>query len=258
MRTLTELLGAPTVERLKFGHGNSKLDAGIITYGIPSGHTCPGARECLAKVRAVTVDGYETRRLTDGPHQQYRCFSASVEAAFATVYAAMQHNWRLLRDAHAEDPRDGMYELLKRDVPRYGRYVRVHTHGDYFNQVYFDAWVRLATERPETVFYGYTKSLKYWQARLGQLPDNMVLTASWGGHYDELIDRHKLRSAVVVDHPDTAAALGLEIDHDDSHAMQPGPSFALLIHGCGPAGSLHQEATKRMRLEGIQYSYNIQ
>ena len=30
---------------------------------------------------------------------------------------------------------------------------------------------------------------------------------------------------------------GLDVDHDDSHAMRYGPDFALLLHGVQPAGS---------------------
>ena len=66
---------------------------------------------------------------------------------------------------------------------------------------------------------------------------NLVLTASYGGSRDELIDRHGLRYARVVHSEAEAEDLGLELDHDDSHAMKPGPSFGLLIHGTQPAGS---------------------
>ena len=37
----------------------------------------------------------------------------------------------------------------------------------------------------------------------------------------------------------------LEIDDDDSHAMEHGPSFALLIHGTQPAGTKAARADLR-------------
>jgi hypothetical protein len=39
----------------------------------------------------------------------------------------------------------------------------------------------------------------------------------------------------------------LDIDHDDSHAALPGPSFALLIHGIQPAGSEAGKAVRALR-----------
>jgi len=89
---------------------------------------------------------------------------------------------------------------------------------------------------------------------IDSIPDNLVLTASYGGTHDELIDRHGLRSAIVVFSREEAAALGLEIDHDDSHAMQAGPSFALLIHGTQPQGTTAAKALSALRAQG-EYGY---
>lgn len=69
---------------------------------------------------------------------------------------------------------------------------------------------------------------------------NLVLTASYGGHKDALIGRHRLRSVIVIPSVEEAEQRGLEIDHDDSHAADPSKrrdSFALLVHGPQPAGS---------------------
>ena len=84
-----------------------------------------------------------------------------------------------------------------------------------------------------------------------------MLTASRGGKWDNLIEPNGLRSSVVVYHPDEAAKLGLEIDHDDSHARaQDGRDFALLIHGTQPKGSRAAEAKKKLDAQGIKYSYS--
>jgi hypothetical protein len=81
---------------------------------------------------------------------------------------------------------------------------------------------------------------------------NLVLTASRGGKYDRFIDEFKLREAVVVFSESEASDLGLDIDHDDSHAADPSKrnqSFSLLIHGTQPKGS---EASKALRdLKGL-------
>ena len=75
-----------------------------------------------------------------------------------------------------------------------------------------------------------------------KFPGNFRLTASYGGKLDHLIDQYNLKSAVVVNYESEAEALGLEIDHDDSHAINPEcHRFALLIHSHQPKGT---EASK--------------
>ena len=83
------------------------------------------------------------------------------------------------------------------------------------------------------------------------MPPNLILTASWGGKYDHLIKRHKMRSCRVVLSPDEAAALELKIDHDDTLASSRGPDFCVLIHGPQPAGSEEGKAVRRNREAGI-------
>jgi hypothetical protein len=83
----------------------------------------------------------------------------------------------------------------------------------------------------------------------GAVP-NFVPTASLGGRDDLLIDTHGLRSARVVFSEAEAESLGLELDHDDSHAMRHGPDFALLIHGPQPAGSEASQAISNLRKQG--------
>jgi hypothetical protein len=68
------------------------------------------------------------------------------------------------------------------------------------------------------------------------------------------VAEHGLRYARVVLSEAEAATLSLEIDHDDSHAMRAGPSFALLIHGAQPKGSQAAQAIAALRAQG-EYGY---
>jgi hypothetical protein len=77
------------------------------------------------------------------------------------------------------------------------------------------------------------------------LPENLVVTASRGGKYDDLIDLHGWKEALVVYSEAEAAERGLDIDHDDSHAAFGSENFALLIHGTQPKGS---HASKALQL----------
>ena len=110
------------------------------------------------------------------------------------------------------------------------------------------------------MFYAYTKSLPYWVARLNEIPDNFILTASYGGRRDALIKKHNLRSVKIVHSTYQARKLKLQIDHDDSHAAIPSKKhkdFALLIHGIQKAKTKASKAIQRMKKLGVEFSYGI-
>ena len=131
--------------------------------------------------------------------------------------------------------------------------IRIHVSGDFYNPIYFRAWLIVACRNPKVLFYAYTKSLPYWIENRTLVPQNMLLTASVGGRYDNLIEEHNLRSAIVVFSVEEAERLGLEIDDDDSSASDPSirdRSFALLIHGAQPAGSEASKALQTLKKNG--------
>ena len=128
--------------------------------------------------------------------------------------------------------------------------VRFHQSGDFFNQNYFDAWLMVAENNPQLLFYGYTKALPFWAKRLNQIPSNFKLVASRGGSHDYLIEPLGFRSVKVVYSEEEAIDLNLEIDHDDSHCWQGDKSFAVLIHGTQPPGSKSGKALSKLRKLG--------
>ena len=77
----------------------------------------------------------------------------------------------------------------------------------------------------------------------------MILTASLGGRYDA--STGGLKTAKVVFAEEQAAALGLEIDHDDTHAYDGDESFALLLHGNQRKGTPAASALRELRTAGI-------
>lgn len=236
---------------VKFSKENAKLQGqGILTFKLPAGHSCPGAKDCR------TFADPDTGTITDGPHQKFRCYAASLEAVYTSVRELSWHNFDTLSAAGTTER---MVEELVTSMPKGWRGVRIHDAGDFFNIHYFRAWMAVAQVNPHMFFYAYTKSLPFWVAEMqkGNIPRNMVLTASRGGRHDRLIDLHALREAVVVYHPDEAKCLGLEIDHTDALARDPKVlKFALLIHGTGPKGSEHAAALKVLRKDKIGYSYS--
>jgi hypothetical protein len=238
--------------RLKFFRGNAKLGRDVWTFSLPAGHTCPGAKDCLAK---VTTNAEGKRSLQDGKDAKFRCFAASQEVAFPTVYAARQHNFNTLRKLRTAAE---IVQVLEESLPVKMDVLRVHVSGDFFSRNYFDAWMQVAAMRPETIFYAYTKSLHFytdWVRENGDIPENFKITASEGGKFDTLIEEHSLVFSRVVFYPSDAKKQRLKIDHDDTLAMASKTPFALLIHGPGAAGSPHSKALTRMRKEGIKFSY---
>jgi hypothetical protein len=234
---------------LKFSQANAKLQyQSVVIFNIPAGHTCPGAKECLARYDR------RTHKIVDGPEQRYRCYAASTEWR-PTVRNLVDHNFELLKKAGT---REAMGDLITLSMPGPSvEKIRIHSHGDFFSEAYFLAWMDVARNDPNRRFYAYTKSLVYWVRNKEAIPPNMVLTASRGGKFDFLIDAHKLREAVVVYHPEDAEKLGLEIDDDDSHAQRDdGKNFALLIHGGQPKDTPQGEALKRLKREEIDFSYS--
>lgn len=227
----------------------------VYSLDLLSGWTCPFAKECLSKVK---VDKNGKKRVVDGPDTKFRCFSASQEVFFPSVYNRRKYNTDLLkaRKNSMEDMRD----LIMESMPENMGICRIHAAGDFFNPLYFDAWVWVAYHNPDRLFYAYTKSIPYvvnWDRRT--LPKNFVVTGSRGGRADHLITRHKLREAIVVFDEQTAWDADLEIDHDDSHASDPSKknqSFALLIHGIQPKGSEAGKALSALGGKGGKSSYN--
>ena len=252
---------------LKFSKANAKTQAlandpeladyltdkrKIYSLDLLSGYSCPHAKQCLSK--AVVQDNGK-RKIRDGKHTQFRCFSASQEVQYTNVYNSRKHNFDLLRNLHHDD----MFYMIDDSLPKDAGIVRIHVAGDFFNQEYMHAWYAVALNNPRTLFYAYTKSLRYWLS-VREFPElwNFVLTASYGGTHDHLIDEFNLRSAKVVFSEAEAAELGLAIDHDDTHAAKPtlrDDSFALLLHGTQPKDSEASKALKALKGKG-SYSRN--
>lgn len=236
---------------LRFTRGNAKLDklerkvkGQVWTVSLLSGWTCPYAKLCHS--RAV-IDSNGKYHIEDGRDTQFRCFSASQEVLYPNVFKLRKANWETVKNAILDDTLESM---IIKSIPVKAKAIRIHVGGDFFVQRYFDAWLAVARQFTDKIFYAYTKALPFWVKRIGNIPENMVLTASYGGHRDDLIASHNLRSALVIDESNErkarkiAKSLGLPIDHDDSIAALPkfrNQNFALLLHGPQPKGKKRPE-----------------
>ena len=230
---------------LKFKNANGKLKKmakklgiKLKTFTLPAGYTCPGAKDCLAYADR------KTGKIKDGKDTQFRCFMASLEAVFPSLRQMVWENLEMIRKALSSSVTK-CADLIHNSLPKSFDVMRVHVGGDYFSEKYLQAWIEVAKRNPSKVFYSYSKSLHFMKKYA--LPSNLVLTASRGGKYDELIDLHAWKEAVVVYSEQEAADKGLEIDHDDEHAAFGKEDFALLIHGTQPKGSAASEALREVK-----------
>ena len=245
---------------LKFADRNNKLDD-IITFSMPAGHSCPFAKDCrsCATLKATRSTNTASAKGTfsgfgiqDGPDTEFRCFTAIDEVLRPGVRAARWWNFLTLLHALTKG-KQATVELIERSLPvaRWGKPTRVHVAGDFFTQKYFDAWMDVARRNPTRLFYAYTKALPLWVKRLKTIPNNFKLTASYGGTHDWMIEKYHLKFAKVVKDVQEARMSGLPIDHDDSHAYSGDKSFALLVHGQQPAGSVWAKAWAALKKLGI-------
>ena len=175
------------------------------------------------------------------------------------------HNWDLIRSVmyQSDDPTREIYELLEHSigaaqpVKETHKLLRIHESGDFWTQVYFNAWLEVARNNSHMKFYAYTKSLGMWYEMRHLIPDNMYLTASVGGTLDYLLPKYPevfYRVAYVVYTEEQAEQMGLEIDHDDDHCFGSKP-FALLVHNVQRKGSPAQAALTKRRKENKWTGY---
>lgn len=193
----------------KFSINKKYYTGTVYEWNLPTGHTCPHALECLVKVDR------ETGKFTSD-YSAYRCYASSAER-FPSARKARWRNFDFVKAGGIPD------------IPKNAKAIRIHASGDFFSQTYFDMWLEVARRHPDVEFWAFTKSLSYWVNRKDVIPANLVLTASWGGDQDHLIDANGFKSALVVDPNDPKASDGsMPIDTNDDLARTKGVSFILI------------------------------
>jgi hypothetical protein len=191
---------------MKFVKKTKYYTGTVYEWNLPTGFTCPFAEQCLVKVDRQTGK-------MDNKSDQYRCYASSAER----FPAVREHRWK-----NFEYVKAGGVPI----VPQKAKAVRIHSAGDFFNQSYFDTWLTVCRNNSRVEFWAYTKSVRYWVNRLHQIPDNLVLTASYGGREDYLIEEHELKNVIIV--KSVEEANGRPIDTNDDLARVPKLNFALL------------------------------
>ena len=154
---------------------NSKLKKeNIMSFGLPSGSTCPGAGECK-KI----------------------CYAAKGCYRFKNVKATQQARFTVTQQ-------DSFIDLINSELAAMRKKptaIRIHDSGDFYSQEYLDKWVRIAEYNPTITFYAYTKSL---HLDFSKRPENMLIIGSKGSIYDDVAEYWKQvnTTATVIKSPD--------------------------------------------------------
>jgi hypothetical protein len=121
---------------------NGKQAAIANTFGLPAGKefSCPGATSVCESV----------------------CYAGKLEKLFKGVKINLMHNWDLLKDADgltmvmllSEMIDEFIVDCEKKNAPKL---FRIHWDGDFFNDIYTNAWKFVIEKNPNIQFWVYTR-----------------------------------------------------------------------------------------------------
>lgn len=191
----------------KFVKNTKYYDGVVYEWNLPTGTTCPFALECKVVVDRVTGK-FDIKR------GQYKCYASSSER-FPAVRNHRWNNFEFVKNGNVPE------------IPKDCKAIRIHASGDFFNQKYFDMWLQHAKDNPHIEMWAYTKSVGYWVERINEIPDNFILTASYGGKQDDLIKKHNLKNVMVYSDINSVPS-ERPIDNNDKWARTKSINFALL------------------------------
>ena len=233
----------------KFGVNNTKLK-NTITFSKSSGLTCPGANKCKAYADMNAQGKRSVKRFKD---TEFTCYSATLEALYPSLYNLTRHNTSLLNEYIKKDDFNGLVECfnvsLNKKRSKNINLVRWNQSGDIYSRFELEALKKVCELNKDLMFYFYSKNLILYPTNRS-IPNNMKITASYGGKYDYLIDRgYFKRFSKVVFSTNEAKILNLPIDVDDTHAYQDkgANGFALLLHGTQEKNTRASEALKEIK-----------
>ena len=239
-----ELFFSPPNGKLRL----ADIQDGLKTYSfdLPAGRSCPQALTCKSHV--ALKNGVS--KIVDGHSCKVRCYAASLEAVYPAVRIRHSKNFDAVRHHLRRGGSNELANAIMQAIPATCTRIRIHSSGDFFNEKYLKSWITVARKRPDIIVYCYSKSVK-WCIDLKKQIDNtpnLIITLSYGGKQDDLIEASGYKTATVVFSEESAKKLGLPIDSTDGLASNRAVrATALLIHGTQPKGSVAGKAVAQLR-----------
>ena len=153
-----------TVGRIHISTGNSKLGK-LPNFSLPPIRTCPPGVPCGVPKQCYALNAWK-------------------------MYANVRTCWTENFDAVTYAPQEAEQSLRAWLWEKQPEYFRLHVGGDFFDQGYFDMWVRICQAFPKTRFLVFTKAFELDMARA---PENMWIYLSmwpgWREPSDEQLER---------------------------------------------------------------------
>lgn len=162
--------------------GNSKVSCHV--FSLPAIVTCPCAGYCARW-----------------------CYARQGTYRFPIVKKKRQINYEISQDTMQ------FMAMMHDEIGGKKRTIRIHDSGDFYSYDYLQAWLMVAANNPQAVFYCYTKMVSLFKMakEACYFPDNLHYVFSFGGKEDHLItgdDRSCRMFADKLDMPDEYCDLG--------------------------------------------------
>lgn len=116
-----------------------------------------------------------------------------------------------------ERERLALDEWTQRWADEGGAAIRIHDSGDFYSTEYLLAWLDIAEQVDDTIFYAYTKEVTRTKevAKVREFPPNFRVIFSLGGIEDHLLDLDEDRHAEVFPDMETLDEAGYEDQTDN-------------------------------------------
>ena len=115
--------------------GNTKLASTILIWSLPAVLTCPNCNDCKSS-----------------------CYARKAERIYPQVLPCRTKNWQASKNSSFVEDMIFLISRTWKKARKPMQAVRIHESGDFYNQAYVDAWVKIARKLPDVPFYGYSKA----------------------------------------------------------------------------------------------------
>lgn len=209
-------------------------------------NVCPAADACLALCYA-RVNAYAFRNVRDAHLRNLKRVLDDLDGWADEMIEELSHRRHRANGIPRTDlldvidPADLWARLWARAG---GSAVRIHDAGDFFSDDYLRAWLRIADETPDVLFYAYTKEVTRFRRVIpADHPRNLRWLFSLGGKEDHLLDLDVERHAEVF--PDADALISA------SYADQEESDLLAVLHPANRIGIVTNNIPHlRRRMEG--------